>query len=183
MEALGAALAKVGGAMGVSGTAVGVWLFTFTFYNVGNTVLQAAYYWGCGSRAAEWKVQARRAAHAGPTAAVPWSPYLELAGVNHKPGRSRVATLLCAFNTLLAATFAGGVAEAYMRGGTRMYTEGPPLGGDAASIAAWVGTLLWQLLYTSVHENVLEYYYHRAGHLPYFYKRFHKIHRAYCCCV
>lgn len=180
---------------------IGVFVFIFTFYHVTSYLIQYWYYYTSSSGAKSWKCQPLRSDVVGEAARKPWIPLL---GVQ-KPGAAPYHTLLASVNTIMAAAFAALTAEASVRGWNKLYVQLPvtdvqPLtggngttaatpndGGVAGTASAMMAALAWPILSTVaaefliavIHENVVEYYWHRLMHLPWFYKRMHKLHHAY----
>jgi len=73
-------------------------------------------------------------------------------------------------NLAIASTFAGGLAELCVRDHSRLLFG--PIYNSFDNVAVIVG---WTLV-ASIYEGVLEYYWHRTMHLPFFYRHVHKIH-------
>jgi len=78
-------------------------------------------------------------------------------------------------NLAIASSFAGTVAQLCSLGRSRLTFE-PIDFTAAASIGTSIGTIVAWTAVASVYEGVLEYYWHRTMHRPYFYARLHKIH-------
>ena len=70
-------------------------------------------------------------------------------------------------NLVVSALFAGATCEAYLRGWTNLFER-----GDVVEAGAGLAKLV-------VAQSVLEYYWHRVMHFPFFYRRMHKMHHHY----
>jgi sterol desaturase/sphingolipid hydroxylase (fatty acid hydroxylase superfamily) len=96
------------------------------FYTLTSCVLQALYYARRAGDVGAWKSQPKLVGLVGPSSAGrwPWSPLLPVP--DNKPGRPLFHRVLCAVNTLLAASAAGFVCEAFMRTLAAVSSEGSP---------------------------------------------------------
>ena len=148
------------------------------------------YYVRAGCIAAQWRIQ-----HS--SSAACWSPptlppvanvllgkclgdKLARSFLGHSPEtgegneRQRAANhdVICTCNLLLASLAAGVVIEATARGRSGIvFSSVEETGGWGAVALATGGAIAWQLVW--------EYYWHRMMHLPWFYRRFHKMHHFY----
>lgn len=109
-----------------------------------------------------------------------------------QPSRRRLAVGLPAVSPSLTAVslqinltvgslFAGVAVELTLRGQTALQLEWPATSAESA-LAEYGQRALHVLGYFTlmyVHENVLEYYWHRAMHLSFFYRTMHRFHHFY----
>jgi sterol desaturase/sphingolipid hydroxylase (fatty acid hydroxylase superfamily) len=135
-----------------------------------SSFLQYSYYHGRRNSADIWKIQPHRNGNVGGKASELWIPMLEILG-RKKPSRAPNHALFSTINLLLASTFAGAVAYSSATGQNRLVFSVDAAGGLTSAAAFTCFALLWQ--------SVIEYYWHRLMHLPWFYKRFHKVHHFY----
>lgn len=91
--------------------------------------------------------------------------------VSIKPGRGKYHGLISLFNLTMASTFAAVTTELSLRRINQMRFEMIDI--------VHLSTILCELLLAVVYQSVVEYYWHRLMHLPFFYKRFHKYHHFY----
>jgi sterol desaturase/sphingolipid hydroxylase (fatty acid hydroxylase superfamily) len=145
--------------------------FIFTFYVLISSFLQFFYYYKQCYSAEVWKIQPRRTDNVGHNSAQMWTPMLELLGRKKKPCRAPNHAVYATINLILASTFAGSVAYASATGKSRLVFSVDAAGGLANAAIVTCLAVLW--------ESVIEYYWHRLMHVPWFYKRFHKVHHFY----
>jgi sterol desaturase/sphingolipid hydroxylase (fatty acid hydroxylase superfamily) len=145
--------------------------FIFTFYIIFSSLLQFLYYHKGKNSADTWKIQPHRKVNIGENASDMWIPMLELLGYRKKQSRAPNHALFSTINLILASTFAGSVAYASAIGKSRLVFSIDAAGGLASAAVFTCLAVLW--------ESVIEYYWHRLMHLPWFYKRFHKVHHFY----
>lgn len=148
-------------------------LFIYTFYHVTNATVQYLFYHRGRKSPETWRAQPEKPrvdSSSDSPRFIPWVPIFEpLFGIR-PPGAEPYpyGWLICTVNTLIASLFAGLVAEAAARGLTKLYF-------DPVSEVSWL-FILGEFLLITLHESVVEYYWHRMMHLPFFYRRFHKLH-------
>lgn len=170
----------------------------YAFYHVTNYALQAAFYGVRGARgAAAWKTQPAAgwdgdSGGGGGCADSPWVPWVPACAWCRRRRQSHPwAWLLSTVNAVMAACAAAATTEAALHGATRLYNNGGDVGdvggevgsgGWAALLAprsTWeAGVMAAQLAVAVVHENVVEYWWHRAMHTRWLYSTMHKIHHA-----
>jgi len=151
---------------------VGAFCLVLFGYVAFSWLLQVAFFQRRRGDEARWKSQPG-VGYA--PSSLPWLPLLRLFGAPGAPHddaggphSSRLVAAFATFNLLLAASFAGAATELLLRGRGRMYWAAP----GAAALAS-------ELALAALLESALEYYWHRAMHLPFFYRRFHKLHHAF----
>jgi hypothetical protein len=97
--------------------------------------------------------------------------------------------LLCGINIFNMGLFGAATMQAIVTGRTRMEFTTPLAGGggggggsggsgDAAALAAFVAAQAAWTVAALVWQTALEYYHHRIQHLPFMYRRTHKLHHA-----
>jgi sterol desaturase/sphingolipid hydroxylase (fatty acid hydroxylase superfamily) len=145
--------------------------FIFAFYILFSSFLQFFYYHRSRNNSDIWKIQPHRKGNVGKSASEMWIPMLELLGRKRKQSRAPNHALYSTINLLFASTFAGAVAYTSTTGKNRLVFSVDAAGGLTSAVAFTCLALLW--------ESVIEYYWHRMMHLPWFYKRFHKVHHFY----
>eukprot|EP01103_Thecamoeba_quadrilineata_P003945 TRINITY_DN13679_c0_g1_i1.p1 TRINITY_DN13679_c0_g1~~TRINITY_DN13679_c0_g1_i1.p1 ORF type:complete len:265 (-),score=-6.77 TRINITY_DN13679_c0_g1_i1:8-802(-) len=138
----------------------------FFGYNIMSLGLRAYYYQNSDPKKPNdlfWKTQPQNKKNVGPQ-----SP---LFAHWFKEGRASDHHILASINLLLASLAMVFTTQMIMMGKTKMYwtTE---------------GRSFFELLFIStvlpvVWQCVIEYFWHRMMHLPWFYKRFHKLHHYY----
>jgi sterol desaturase/sphingolipid hydroxylase (fatty acid hydroxylase superfamily) len=96
-------------------------------------------------------------------------PARDLGGDIPRRGRNRLHARYATVNLVVSALFAGMTCEAYLRGWTHLKKT-----GDIFLFDVILG--LVKLVFV---QSVLEYYWHRAMHFPFFYKKLHKTHHHY----
>ena len=143
--------------------------FIFVFYVLFSFFLQVYFCRLHGDRSSKCDIQDQRQDNIG--CSVAWFPVLELLGFDRKTGRAPNHALYSTMNLMVACTFAGTVACAALNGNTRLAFSIEEAGGLLGILVWTSASFLW--------ESIIEYYWHRMMHLPWFYKRFHKIHHFY----
>jgi sterol desaturase/sphingolipid hydroxylase (fatty acid hydroxylase superfamily) len=156
--------------MAFSWAAVAAFAFIFTFYHVANAVMQIAFYACRRGDAGAWKLQPDKVGSLTPAAWWLWIP-----ACSRKPGRHPLAPVLATVNTLIASLAAGAVAEASVRGLTKLYA--PLWAVPAGGWSEW-GRIALDFCLAVAWENVAEYYWHRAMHWRLLYAWAHKLHHA-----
>lgn len=158
-----------------NGVVVGTLLFTFTFYVVFSAFLQHYYFYRKAMEANNWKCQPKSGSNlVGEEAKVPWIPWLfPLLQGRDKKDRAPNHWLFASMNAINVSIIASITAYCFLSGYTRTYYESLPL-------SIWsVLQIVLETTLCVVHESILEYYWHLLMHLPWFYKRFHKLHHHY----
>lgn len=111
-------------------------------------------------------------------------PWLAMVGITHTPRRMHPKQpLIATLNLTVSALVAGCVAEATARGKSALVVPWGPEQEETARPwptwmirGAWETTQWWPLAKAVAWQAFLEYYWHRLMHLPWFYRRFHKLH-------
>jgi len=170
--------------------------FIFAFYNVLSLLLQHIFY-VCAARTSKaWRIQS--AGQAWSSVTLPpvvnllmhelsrWKASIgdpssgQRAGEDSGGGsakgieqrqRAHDHDLISTINLCTASVAAGAVFELTARGHSGIVFSLEAAGGLGSAAACTVAAVGWQL--------VLEYYWHRMMHLPFFYRRFHKMHHRY----
>jgi sterol desaturase/sphingolipid hydroxylase (fatty acid hydroxylase superfamily) len=144
--------------------------FILVFYTLFSSYLQSTFYKSKVSESSNWKIQSKRG-NIGSCASTTWLPLMELLGIEPKPNRASDHAIFASINLFFACTFAGAVASSAYDGRT-MLVFNVADGGGLMGILFWTScAVFWQ--------SVIEYYWHRLLHLPFLYKRFHKVHHHY----
>jgi len=99
-----------------------------------------------------------------------WLPPL----LSSKPNRAPGHRFICTFNLLMAGMFAGLVAELISSGRSRLLTF-----DSTPSLLGWLRIVAVELTVCVAYESVVEYWWHRLMHIPFFYRRLHKLHHHY----
>lgn len=136
-------------------------------YNIFSTLLQYYYYAKKGNESETWKIQPNKKEHLNDYKW--WLPCLDIYAQKSKRGPNY--SLFCTINICVASSFAALATELCIRGYSKMYWEIDEKG--------WLYYLTYSTIIPIVYENVAEYYWHRLMHVPYFYKRLHKIHHYF----
>ena len=102
-----------------------------------------------------------------------------------KPNREKYHVLFCTLNLAMAGLFASCVSFAIIKGWTRIVKEAVgnnnenDKNGYGSSITENIALIIFDFIKIVVYECVVEYYWHRANHIPFLYRHFHKYHHAY----
>jgi len=164
---------------------IGGFSFIFVGYNTLSHVLQVAFY---RQRAGTlgWKSQPGAPSSCGKEADESWSPVVRLirgarsghsasdrvAGTeDQRSGRAPDHDWVSLVNLVVGSSMAGLCFELCRTGRSRMVFSVADGGGLLGCAATTLGAVAYQLF--------VEYYWHRLMHLPWFYKRFHKMHHCY----
>ncbi|EKX53146.1 sterol desaturase [Guillardia theta CCMP2712] len=130
--------------------------------------LQAVYYLRRRCSPQEWKIQPQRFVRLQSPAC--WSPFLGR-WFGRREGKEEYHDFVCAMNVITAGCSAGFVVRSIVRGSTRLLFDWKAAGRLPGVVGTFCLAVGWQ--------SVLEYYWHRLMHLPFFYKHFHKMHHSY----
>ena len=164
---------------------VGVFAFQFCGYVALSTWVEWRWYHRRRGEEREWKTQSgklrgssRRGARGdgdGRGRGYAWGlPALDLVRANPPDGRHPSHAAFATCNLVVSSLFAGATCEAYLAGGDAFGFGSTLVASEVAFAKVLVGALLavtWQ--------SVLEYYWHRAMHLPRVYRAMHKFHHHY----
>lgn len=134
-------------------------------YIVNSLLLNYFYYYKRSNDRNSWKIQSNKGIKLEKPAV--WGvPY-----VSNKQERDKYHTLFTTFNLINASLFALIVCELTMRGYSSMRFD---------TIATYTYVqLIVDTICAIIYQCVLEYYWHRLMHVPYFYKALHKYHHHY----
>ena len=136
----------------------------FVGYIAQSSLLQYVYYYRRKSDVKTWKIRDDNIASLGdPTW---WLPLLGL-----KTNRPWTHQVFASLNLIIASIFALVVTELSLRGLLRMNFDTITEYGTSG--------IFYDLITAIVYESVVEYYWHRMMHLPWFYRNFHKYHHHY----
>lgn len=91
--------------------------------------------------------------------------------LSNKPNRGTNHWLIATLNLFIASCFAFFTAEFSVRGLNKMKF-------DSINEYGLIQVIL-NLITAVTSQSIIEYYWHRMMHLPFFYKNFHKIHHYY----
>ena len=126
--------------------------------------LQAVYYLRRRCSPQEWKIQPQRFVRLQSPAC--WSPFLGR-WFGRREGKEEYHDLVCAMNVITAGFSAGFVVHSIVSGSTRLLFDWKAAGRLSGVVGTFCLAVGWQ--------SVLEYYWHRLMHVPFFYKNFHKV--------
>lgn len=135
----------------------------FGGYLLQSSLIQLLYYYIRGNDYLHWKTQTKK------TKSI--NKFYFHPMISSKPDRGPFHRILTTTNLIVATIFALIVSEVSVRQLNKMQFEHWESYG---LISIFVDLCIAVTL-----ENVMEYYWHRVMHLPYFYKRFHKMHHFY----
>lgn len=149
--------------MALSSVAVQNFFVVVFGYIIKSSLIQYFYYYTGSTKIHSWKIQPSKQQFCG----VLWlHPALST-----KPGRGAYHGVITTFNLLMAGCFAAFVSELCTRGQTKLTFESIEQYG--------VLSILVDLSIITMHESIVEYYWHRTMHWRPFYQVFHKMHHFY----
>ena len=149
------------------------WSLIFVFYILLSSFIQRSYFWKRSSQSEiiSWKIQPKSCSNVGNKARVPWLPFFHAFHRSRRDGGKELCYAEYATcNLFVACCFAGTVSQLAMSGRTLLVFDLSAAGGWLGAAVTTVLAILWQ--------SIVEYYWHRLMHVPFMYKRFHKIHHS-----
>lgn len=140
-------------------------VFQFIGYIIFSSFLQYYFYFKKSQSYKQWKVQAS-----------PQSSGLSnmwgFPIVSSKPNRGKFHGVFTCFNLCMASIFVAATTEWSVKGWNRMrFNDITSINDCLQVVLEFVWIVCWQC--------IIEYYWHRMMHLPFFYKLFHKFHHHY----
>lgn len=150
---------------GLSPYTYAVFILQFGGYIAFSLFLQYSFYYLRPKDKNKWKIQAKV-----PTVAVGrlWGHPI----ISNKPQRGKYHGVFALINLCLASAFVAATTECAVKGWNKMQFDAV---GTSYQVCLIVGQFVWAVIW----QCVVEYYWHRLMHLPYFYKAFHKFHHHY----
>eukprot|EP00761_Pharyngomonas_kirbyi_P003258 gb/GECH01003262.1/.p1 GENE.gb/GECH01003262.1/~~gb/GECH01003262.1/.p1 ORF type:complete len:267 (+),score=61.53 gb/GECH01003262.1/:1-801(+) len=132
-----------------------------------SSLLQFHYYRKQRNQPNQWKIQHDKTQHLTNQQSIFswWLPILR-----SKPNRAPYHDLFASINLLLAAIFQATGIEVSMREVGFLWQRYNP---------NTIGFTIVSVFLLFLYMNVAEYYWHRLMHIPFFYRRWHKIHHSY----
>ena len=126
-------------------------------------LLEYLFYYRQAKHTKSWKTQPQKDKWVG----VMWGFPI----ISNKGDRAPYHRYLTFINLLIASAFACAVSEFCIRGKNYMHFT--------SAIEYGYMNIIKDLVVAIVHENIVEYYWHRLMHLRFFYQKFHKLHHFY----
>ena len=149
----------------ISHWSIAAFFVIFLGHTLSSSILQYIYYFSWSRCPSHWKIQSKNVSSLS-EAHKWWLP-----AWNSKSNRPALHAIFASLNLVVASLFASFVSEASIRKWNKMSFSN-------ISDYGWQ-RFLFDLLMATIFENIVEYYWHRMMHVPYFYKLFHKYHHYY----
>lgn len=173
-------------------TSIVVTILQFLFYLIFNSSLQYFFYFKRKNNAERWKIRADLPIHQTTSDSRSfgwdswWFPMKWLFDVhgNSKPERHPLHVYFGSFNLVLSSFCAGVVTELVLTGDSSLVLHNSffpttLIFSDTETNNYSIFWLLRGWFLSMALECVLEYYWHRTMHLPFFYRHMHKHHHFY----
>ena len=143
----------------------------FFGYVAQTSFLQYWFYYKRGREASQWKIQDS----SGGNKSILRGRLGEFYGlplVSNKPNRAPLHRVLTTVNLFVASCAAAFAFDSCAFGRTKMQFH-------ALNSRMEIAVVIGQFLFAVIYESVVEYYWHRLMHWPFFYKHMHKFHHSY----